>query len=105
MRYANHKELLGNTFESNPNLASQLQARGVETIVVFGIQSEMCVRSTAIGAIEAGFKVKILSGAHSTYDSTESGKKAEQIELEVEEELRKRGVEIIPWMDWNPQLV
>ncbi|KIM96859.1 hypothetical protein OIDMADRAFT_58410 [Oidiodendron maius Zn] len=91
---------VSDTFESNPQLASQLKARGVENIVAFGIQSEYCVRSTCNGALAAGFKVTLLQGAHSTYDV--DGKKAEEIETEVGQELKEKGTDIIPWASWQP---
>ncbi len=88
-------QLVGDTFESNPILASGLQVAGIEEIIAFGIQSECCVESTCAGALAAGFKVTVLSGAHSTYDS--EGKTAEDIEREVEERLRLQGAKIVPW--------
>lgn len=90
--------LLDNTFDSNPELAAQLKARGVEKIVAIGIESNHCVKETSKGALAAGFPVVLLEGAHSTYDTTE--KKAVEIERAVEEELRGRGVEVIPWAQW-----
>jgi nicotinamidase-related amidase len=75
-----------------------LKKEGVEEIVAFGIQSEACVLSTCTGAIQAGFKVTLLSGAHSTYDGR--SKKAEEIEREVEEELKLKGALTIAWTDW-----
>jgi nicotinamidase-related amidase len=93
-------DILGDTFESNPELASQLKAAGVDTVVAFGIQSECCVRSTCKGALAAGFEVTLLHGAHSTYDA--EGKQAEEIEDEVEKELEASGVTVVPWETWNP---
>jgi nicotinamidase-related amidase len=90
----------GDTFKSNPQLADQLKAEGVETIITFGIQSDYCVRATSMGALSAGFKVTVFKGAHSTYD--DNGKTAEEIERAVEEELREEGAEIVPWEDWAP---
>jgi len=92
--------VIGDTFESNPQLVSQLRAEGIETVVAFGIQSECCVLSTCKGALAAGFKVMLLQGAHSTYDA--DGKQAEVIEREVEEELRAGGAEVIAWEEWQP---
>ncbi len=88
---------LGDTFESNPSLASELKAQGVEHIIAFGIQSECCVESTCNGALAAGFKVTLLSGAHSTYD--DGDKNAERIEREVEDRLRQKGSSVVPWQD------
>jgi nicotinamidase-related amidase len=68
--------------------------------VAFGIQSECCVQSTCEGALAAGFKVVLLQGAHSTYNI--GSRKAEEIEREVEEKLRKEGAEITPWDTWHP---
>ncbi|KAK3290845.1 Isochorismatase-like protein [Chaetomium fimeti] len=85
------------TFESNPNLASELKAAGVQHVIAFGIQSECCVESTCNGALAAGFGVTLLSGAHSTYDC--GRKTAEEIEREVEERLRDKGVKIVPWKE------
>ncbi|OKO97723.1 hypothetical protein PENSUB_9885 [Penicillium subrubescens] len=81
---------IGDTFESNQQLADQLKAEGIEEIVAFGIQSECCVQSTCEGALAAGFKVVLLQGAHSTYDM--GSRKAEEIEREVEEKLRKADI-------------
>lgn len=91
---------IGDTFQSNPQLADDLRAQGVEQIVAFGLCSQMCVLSTCQGALAAGFKVLLLQGAHSTYD--EDGQKAEEIEQDVEKTLRREGVEVIPWNQWHP---
>jgi nicotinamidase-related amidase len=81
-------------------LAEQLKAEGVEKIIVYGMQSDFCVRASSKGALAAGFKVVVLKGAHSTYD--EGGKTAEEIERSIEEELKDQGVEVVEWEDWNP---
>ncbi len=73
------------TFESNPDLAAKLRESGITEIEMIGCQSEMCVRSTALGALAAGFKVSVPAGLHGTYDS--DGKSAEQIKAEVDAEL------------------
>ncbi|PSR76777.1 Isochorismatase-like protein [Coniella lustricola] len=94
-----------NTFESNPNLAAQLKSQDITELTIFGLQSDLCVRSTSLGALEHGFKVTLLQGAHSTYDAATTdgskealpGKTAVQIEQEVEDELRRAGAEIVPW--------
>lgn len=87
--------MIGDTFESNPDLASELKAAGVQHVITFGIQSECCVESTSNGALAAGFEVTLLSGAHSTYN--DGGKTAEEIEREVEERLWAKGVKVVPW--------
>jgi nicotinamidase-related amidase len=91
---------LGDTFTSNPNLAEQLKSSGISTIVAFGIQSECCVLSTCLGALAAGFKLILLSGAHSTYST--SDKSSETIERDVESQLARSGAQIVPWEVWKP---
>ncbi|KAF3768789.1 Isochorismatase hydrolase [Cryphonectria parasitica EP155] len=85
------------TFESNPDLADRLKASDITEIITFGLQSEYCVVSTSKGALDRGFKVTILQGAHSTYD--EAPKSATDIERDIEDELRQKGAEVIPWED------
>lgn len=87
----------GNTFETNPGLADKLKAEGVAEVVTFGIQSECCVLETSKGALEHGFSVTLLQGAHSTYDSPP--KSAVEVERDIEDELRQKGAQIIPWED------
>ncbi|KAF3041520.1 hypothetical protein E8E12_004871 [Didymella heteroderae] len=89
----------GDTFQSNPNLAAELRERDVGTVVAFGIQSECCVLSTCRGALAAGFKVVLLKGAHSTYDTDE--KTALEIEKEVEEALEAEGARILSYEEWS----
>src|SRR5438132_126188 len=85
----------GDTFESNPHLAEMLKRKGVEHIYAFGIQSERCVESTCIGALNSGFRVTLLRGAHSTYDV--DGKSAAEVEREVEHRLEERGAQVMDW--------
>jgi nicotinamidase-related amidase len=68
---------------------------GVKHIVAFGIQSECCVLETSKGALTSGFDVTLLSGAHSTYDTTT--RTAAQIEQDVEDQLGKLGAHIMDW--------
>ena len=49
-------------------LHALLTSRGVDTVVVVGIQSEMCVLSTARTAQSRGFGVVLPRGGHATYD-------------------------------------
>lgn len=87
----------GDTFTSNPELAGLLKARGVTEVVACGIQSECCVESTCVGALDAGFRVTLLGGAHSTYDDLEGGKAGIEVEREVEGRVEERGGRIVGW--------
>lgn len=85
------RKTVSDTFESNPDLAERLKAAGITEIEMIGCQSEMCVRSTALGGRAAGFKVTVPAGLHGTYDeSTFTGKPgptAEEIIARVQAEL------------------
>lgn len=70
---------------------------GVDKLYIFGVQTEYCIRSTALGALAEGFDTVLLAGAHSTYNR--KPKFALQVEREVEDEVRKRGGKIIQWED------
>jgi nicotinamidase-related amidase len=73
----------------------------VTTIVAIGVQSELCVRATCRGAVDAGFAVVLLSGAHSTYDNAGTGESAEDTEKAVEQELQSIGIQIVPWNQYT----
>ncbi|GLI85225.1 isochorismatase [Rossellomorea marisflavi] len=51
------------------DLHEQLQTRGVEELFLTGIQSEVCVDTTCRRAFSMGYKVTLVSDAHSTWDS------------------------------------
>ncbi len=78
---------------SNPSLGASLSARGVDRVVVAGMQSNYCVSATCRGALERGLGVVLASGAHATYDEKES---AEAIAGRVERELGQLGVRVVP---------
>ncbi|KAJ9131734.1 hypothetical protein NKR23_g11594 [Pleurostoma richardsiae] len=85
------------TFESNPGLEAQLKDHGVTHIIAFGIQSDCCVLETCKAALDLGFRVTVLHGAHSTYNS--GGRTAVEIEKDVEEELAGKGAIVVSWQD------
>lgn len=86
-------------------MAARLKSEEIGHIYVVGIQSDYCVQKTSKGALEAGFKVSVLQGAHSTYD--EGGKTAPEIERAVEKTLNGLGAKIVPWEgaleEWKAQ--
>ncbi|GIH96572.1 isochorismatase family protein [Planobispora siamensis] len=59
------------------------------SVVVAGMQSEWCVRSTCLAALEHGHAVTLVRGGHATYDD---GEPAADISRKVEEELAAAGV-------------
>ena len=50
-------------------LQSLLQAQGVDSLIVCGLQSEFCVDSTTRGALAHGYPVVLISDAHTTLDN------------------------------------
>ena len=51
------------------SLAEDLEAMGIERLVISGMRSERCVDTTSRVAVSSGFDVTIASDAHSTTDS------------------------------------
>ena len=78
-----------NVFESNPELAAELQSAGVTELELIGLQSELCVFESSKGALAAGFKVVIPAGLHATYDSEEA--KSEAISADIQDRLEGLG--------------
>jgi nicotinamidase-related amidase len=50
-------------------LQEQLQKRGVERVVICGLQTEYCVDTTLRHALSLGYRVVLASDAHSTVDA------------------------------------
>jgi nicotinamidase-related amidase len=67
-----------------------------DRLIIAGMQSEYCVRATALEAISRGHRVTVVSGAHATYDDV---KPADEISADVDAELAAAGVRVTvdPW--------
>jgi nicotinamidase-related amidase len=80
-------------FESNPDIAGWLREQGVTEIAIIGLQSEMCVRSSTLGARSAGFAAQPVAGLHGTYpegthdESGLTGVSAAELSARVDAEL------------------
>jgi nicotinamidase-related amidase len=59
------------TFASTA-LGEELARRGVRQVVIAGLQSEFCIRETALGALAQGLEVTLVADGHSTYDGKSS---------------------------------
>jgi nicotinamidase-related amidase len=81
------------TFAANPDLADELRERGVDRLVVAGMQSDFCVEATSRGALRHGFGVLLASGAHATYDTDVP---ATDVSAAIEAELGEAGVSVRP---------
>ncbi|HEY0183035.1 MAG TPA: isochorismatase family cysteine hydrolase [Rhodopila sp.] len=77
------------------DLHSRLQARGVDSIIVTGSESDVCVLATVLGAIDHGYRVlvpidAICSSADETHDASlqlYSGRYGEQVETATTDEI------------------
>jgi nicotinamidase-related amidase len=58
-------------------LEASLRARGIERVIVAGLQTEMCVDTACRSALHRDFNVVLASDAHTTWDR--GGMTAEQI--------------------------
>lgn len=57
-----------NVFESNPELARELRAQGVTELEFCGVQSELCLQASALGALQHGFAIGANRDLHGTFD-------------------------------------
>ncbi len=57
------------SFHNTP-LQTVLQARGIETLVICGFQSEFCVDTTTRRALALGYPVTLVADGHSTMDNS-----------------------------------
>ena len=92
------------------DLAQLLQRHGVDTLVVSGAETEVCVLSTVLGAIDRGYRVilgtdAICSSADPTHDAmlevyhSRFGMQVETAEVaEILEAARQRD-----WTGWWPR--
>ncbi|MGN7385790.1 isochorismatase family protein [Sporosarcina sp. SAFN-015] len=55
----------------NTTLEEELYKKGIKNIYISGIQTEACVDTTCRRAFSMGYKVTLLSDAHSTWNSSE----------------------------------
>ena len=77
----------------NTDMTKVLKARGIESLVICGAQSDCCVRATAKAAHEAGYGVTVVKDAHSTFDSPEG--KAKDLRQAVNDELAAAGIKLM----------
>lgn len=63
------RKTVSNAFH-HTELASLLEAQGVSSLVICGLQSEFCIASTVRGALGLGYSVVLAADAHSTIDNS-----------------------------------
>lgn len=75
-----------NSVFDETGFAEQLKRDGVEKLIIGGLAQDVCVKATVLDALDAGFKVTLLSSATKPV-SEESGR-------QTMEEMRRAGAEI-----------
>jgi len=63
------------------------------TVVTAGLASDYCVRETVLSGLRQGYAMRLVRGGHGAYD--DGGKSGEEIEKEIEQDLREAGAEIV----------
>jgi len=79
----------GNAFLGT-TLQSDLEARGVQNLLITGLVTQGCVRATSLGGLERGYNVFLVQGAHSNYNVD-----AESVIEKREAELKEAGVHLV----------
>ena len=59
----------GNAFEET-ELKDELDARGINNLVITGLVTNGCVKATSIGGHDLGYRVVLVEDGHSTYIKT-----------------------------------
>ena len=76
------------------DLKAKLDALGASDLVVCGLQSDFCVSNTSKSALSLGYRVRIASDGHSTWDL--NGEAAQAISERVYGELHSLGAVLAP---------
>lgn len=79
----------GNAF-LDTELQSDLEARGIQNLLITGLVTQGCVRATSLGGLKLGYNVFLVQGAHSNYS-----KDAESVIEKNEAELQEAGVHLV----------
>jgi nicotinamidase-related amidase len=52
----------------NTDLEKVLKERGINQLVIAGMQSEMCIETSVRRAVKLGYEVTLVANGHSTFD-------------------------------------
>jgi nicotinamidase-related amidase len=87
------KKHASSAFE-NTDLQAKLDALEARDVVVCGLQSDFCVSNTSKSALSLGYRVRVASDGHSTWDL--DGETAKAISERVNGELQSLGAVLEP---------
>jgi nicotinamidase-related amidase len=83
---------VGDAF-SNIALTEWVVNQGADEVILVGAQTDQCVAATVTGAIEVGFRVTVVSDAHSTWDF--GGETAQEIIARYNAAFTTAGVNLV----------
>lgn len=78
-------------FESNPELAATLKGLGIDELELIGMQSDLCLRASALDANQLGFTVIVPRATHFTYGN--DNQSASEISDAAQDEFRAAGIQ------------
>lgn len=67
------RKVAQNVFEDNPYLDAELRHAGITTLEFAGVQSELCLKASALGARKLGYEILLQRQLHGSYDSESLG--------------------------------
>ena len=73
----------GNAFIDTP-LQNELESQDVKNLLITGLVTHQCIRSTCLGGLELGYRVFLVEGGHSNFRK-DAAKVIEKLQLELEE--------------------
>lgn len=67
------RKVAQNVFEDNPYLDAELRHAGITSLEFAGVQSELCLKASALGARRLGYEILLQRQLHGSYDSESLG--------------------------------
>jgi nicotinamidase-related amidase len=80
----------GNAF-LDTSLRSELEARGIQNLLITGLVTQGCIGATCLGGLELGYRVCLVEDGHSNYNQ-----EAAAVIKKWQKKLELSGVEIMP---------
>ena len=71
-------------------LQSELEARGIQNLLITGLVTQGCIRATCLGGLELGYRVCLVEDGHSNYSQ-----EAAAVMKKWQKKLKLTGVEIM----------
>jgi len=81
-------------------LRQELESRGIQKLIIAGMQTDYCINATSRRAVQLGYDVTLVSDAHTTAD----GETAQQVIDQYNHDLNDEGVRLVTTdkVEFNP---